>query len=783
MNNIFIALGGAGCKVVSDVQNKLNQYCKDNQQKGQSLYIYIDTDEETLNKLEDDEETLKIDLGTYQMQSLNSVMNKSNVDRHFDFSGITIPNTILKDGAKAERQFARAVFNNGPYIRTIQDKFTWILESDKSSNPWDNMNVWVVTGSVGGTGSGIMLDVLYALYRKYNSYNIGNFRVNSIVLLPQMFYSLIGDQNLVKRYKRNGFAFLQELNAFVRYGANSSNSDVFHSFCPYMYDASGIHTNWQPLSTCYLVDDVSQRSKFTMDQIHSNIALFLFSIAITKQNNINDKSLQDSIFTNYRLNFNKEYIDFFSSFGICSIESAFQYYSVYAKTQVAINLLRNILGTGTSIRNEIINYINKSVEKFQFFNDIQTVLKTETNWLFSEKKALKVIAQQVDFSNFKPLLLSDEKHIEFMERIDYYRGNLYRFVEHLKIELLELCQRLLSNDYGLNELLNDLTVADDLVYASYFNLRQTIVDDDIDYLGVMENRSNMYIYYMLAVGDPVMNNRGILDEIITYYRCVDKDFKVLLHKYNHDDLITTLDRIRHSQMTEVLPDFDSIMPDLDINQGVFAGLLGECGFDYGILSNDFLSKVDSLIEFKENVQMSHLPINRIMGLMDKFVSDILVNSNGFNQFRHKSMEQLIAENPDSFDSIASKFRNHEDVFISENNPNDCDTINQCYYLGDFSNPALLDILGIANNDLRNAIIDSHSFKDRIIKIVIRKHISIDDYHYFQELKNEYESGFAKLWQKGKKIATPFIHRDFCNDDFNGDVYSVLLKTLDCLNTH
>ena len=99
------------------------------------------------------------------------------------------------------------------------------------------------------------------------------------------------------------------------------------------------------------------------------------------------------------------------------------------------------------------------------------------------------------------------------------------------------------------------------------------------------------------------------------------------------------------------------------------------------------------------------------------------------------------------------------------------------YIGHFlGNTSFLSRIGCSNN-MNQIFIDDPFFRDRIIKVVFKKGISISDYFRFDEMKKEFNASFTEPKQKDPNhpVLSPFIHKDFCGENFDGDVYSVLMK--------
>ena len=120
----------------------------------------------------------------------------------------------------------------------------------------DGINVHIIFGMAGGTGSGICLDTAYLVQKVLKDLGIvGSHQIIGYGILPQAFKDLTGANALA-----NGYAILKELNYFsYQYAPNNPLASVFGEptwDADYLRDTvNRVHfTKRPPFDFCYLLD-------------------------------------------------------------------------------------------------------------------------------------------------------------------------------------------------------------------------------------------------------------------------------------------------------------------------------------------------------------------------------------------------------------------------------------------------------------------------------------------------------------------------------------------------
>lgn len=132
--------------------------------------------------------------------------------------------TIGRDGAKGNRQIGRLMFSNAyTDVRMLLfDKMQDVYDRTDSGT----VDVIIVTGVSGGTGSGILSDVAYNIraYGKAKKWN--NLRVGGCLLMPDVLFghkAVYDDTELVSRLNANGCATMKEVDYYMKLSEKDDN--------------------------------------------------------------------------------------------------------------------------------------------------------------------------------------------------------------------------------------------------------------------------------------------------------------------------------------------------------------------------------------------------------------------------------------------------------------------------------------------------------------------------------------------------------------------------------
>lgn len=254
---LIISYGGTGRDALIKIRDTLKTYLSDADYKKYVRILAIDSDL-TAQYKDNDEKGDKI-FPDNEFFHLAAPGARSALDTDKDLIGRWInpvlPNLIKNDnkyldgkGASATRQVGRLTLYPSETNNRVRMKVNALLGELTDGNN-KNLNVIIVTGISGGTGSGTVIDLTYlirdCLKAKFANYK-QRVKVSGMVLLPPT--GTDSETDMVKRGNRNGYAALKEINHFMTLGLrNDKYSRTYQG-------NNTIISNDNIFDTCYLID-------------------------------------------------------------------------------------------------------------------------------------------------------------------------------------------------------------------------------------------------------------------------------------------------------------------------------------------------------------------------------------------------------------------------------------------------------------------------------------------------------------------------------------------------
>ena len=244
---IFIGIGGSGVKSLARLKAKIYESYTDKEDfNKENSFIFIDTDLNDIKKIQADSDLIRmyggrpiIDLNEFiPIGSTNPYNVRQNAITNKDKSGshlktwmilqgegrYTPLQTSLTDGAGAMRMDGRTTifkFAEGHIIPAIEraiQKMKTVrpdlegLDTKDVANATISPNLWLISGSNGGTGSSMTLDILFIMDRLYQKSFQAAPTIRLALLTPQPYVNMIQNRDLAQ-YPLNSFSFMWELNA------------------------------------------------------------------------------------------------------------------------------------------------------------------------------------------------------------------------------------------------------------------------------------------------------------------------------------------------------------------------------------------------------------------------------------------------------------------------------------------------------------------------------------------------------------------------------------------
>lgn len=307
--HIFIGLGGAGVNTVSQIKYKIYQKQQTGSGKKSRLdamnetyrFLFIDTDARDLEsynkKYADtfengrvkfiDPQTDLVSLSKGNPQQIYNeaaanptpLINQRILEACSPELAARIPDQPLKFGAGAFRMKSRISFARS--LSEFQQKLQAHIEALNSvKNTGGDENTifyWVVCSTNGGTGSGIINDVLYYVNMQHKR-SIGDGDPH-LVLTQYMPKFYIDKNSTEEKYSLNAFAVFTEIEAFKALSMDEKRNKVFHRLAfSKDYNLINSEVRYDPFYYLIPIDCQTDNGTNIGDGMYSNTAEMLYYI-------------------------------------------------------------------------------------------------------------------------------------------------------------------------------------------------------------------------------------------------------------------------------------------------------------------------------------------------------------------------------------------------------------------------------------------------------------------------------------------------------------------------
>ena len=302
---LFIGVGGIGSRIIKGVAER----CV-NDDKSNLRFVSMDTDVNDLSRLEDGAVITAI-----QTSSTRSIKDYLNFDadakKNWFPENRILDYKTVSEGAGQVRAISRLALNATIRQGNINKLYTSIDELFLKDGSDKNQAIKVVIASslTGGTGSGIALPI-GMLVRNYLSTNYPESAaiIRGFFIMPGVMDTVITTESERLSQRRNGYAALKEINAFMMKGSGFFDSEPVLK----RYQTMGIKVpttagedeilDCLPFDFCFLLDriDEKQRSMQTLQQYEAFAAQSIYEQNVGPMNG-SASSKEDNIV--------KEFID------------------------------------------------------------------------------------------------------------------------------------------------------------------------------------------------------------------------------------------------------------------------------------------------------------------------------------------------------------------------------------------------------------------------------------------------------------------------------------------
>lgn len=306
--HIFIGIGGAGVSTVSLIKQKVYERYQENGSKTRAdqmnekyRFLFIDTDPRDCNKANErnreiyeggrvpfiNPQTELVSLAQGNAHAIyeeakqfpTSMVNQRILEACTEELAAMIPDQPLALGAGAFRMKSRISFARS--MSEFQQKLQAHIEDLNSVKltGGDDTRImyWLVSSGIGGTGSGIVNDVLYYINMQHQrSIGDGDPHLVFTMYMPKFY---IDKNSTEEKYSANAFALMSEIEAIKAMSMDPKRNTLYHRLA-FIKDYNLINSQqrYDPFYYMIPIDCQTDKGANIGSAMYSNTAEMLFYI-------------------------------------------------------------------------------------------------------------------------------------------------------------------------------------------------------------------------------------------------------------------------------------------------------------------------------------------------------------------------------------------------------------------------------------------------------------------------------------------------------------------------
>ena len=777
MKTLYVGIGGNGVKTLAAIKRKMDSYVQFKLASGNPVnnndeFLFVDTDTKDIQEipnvnLTNDFVSLNTTPATqFSYENSNACDDADRFFEWYDPTKTGLSANPLNTGAGAIRMDGRLGLyaNRRDFMGKVNAKMTNLMAAAGDANlralP---MNVYVFSGTSGGTGSGILLDVLMTIDKIYTGI-VGNPNTTPSVTLflfgPDQTYTIETDADAAKKKARNGAACLYELDAFklVTIKNPLGSHKIFNCFSGWVNGLQLTSPFHFPKYVYYLDNTLAATGLATAQTVsykvmHDLAADFVFNMEVGKLNKFNEYRSTANVIGISQLdsllvNGNQNDIDangfckMFSTFAPLSVCFPKELFSRYCSTRFNVECFRALRGSET---------VGNLAAKKKAFKDAldtrMTVLEESIKGIFdSGEKTRKTVAKGICVNETEHRVMYDNEQAPAFYRtmapvVNQAKNDIKDWIYRHFAEMLQT--------EGVAGVIETVMECDAMLTALSTSLKGQV--KDIPQPGWLQTDANYFnevwecikklieieVYDYCSLG-----NNGVLDHVTENLDAL----RIAFRKNTEDCLkdqgayIGSLNAEINNPMRQYLPQLDSIVSDNVFVEGNEFERTYNAAF-----TEDYINTVRQAIfadgQIKDEILniVSFLDQNRANGVvvsMSKMVNDLFsrkfAEDQGIQTYAQteilNKLTQLYNNNDHSYQNL---LRGHVGALFPTNDAVLNAHGHMVMVLGNFQNNATLMGQYLPANGGIPPIDDAY-FADRVVSFYVTNGLSINEINSLKE---------------------------------------------------
>lgn len=307
--HIFIGIGGAGVSTVSKIKQKLymNRFSaagsksRADQMNEKYRFLFIDTDPRDINKANEENRTIYesgrvpfinpqtelVSLSQGNAHAIyeeakqfpNSMINQRILEACTDELAAKIPDQPLALGAGAFRMKSRISFarSMSEFQQKLQAHIEDLNNVKLTGGEETRIMYWLVSSGIGGTGSGILNDVLYYINMQHQrSIGDGDPHLVFTMYMPKFY---IDKNSTEEKYSANAFALMSEIEAFKAMSQDPKRNTLYHRLALVKdYNLINSSNRYDPFYYMIPIDCQTDKGANIGSAMYNNTAELLYRI-------------------------------------------------------------------------------------------------------------------------------------------------------------------------------------------------------------------------------------------------------------------------------------------------------------------------------------------------------------------------------------------------------------------------------------------------------------------------------------------------------------------------
>lgn len=596
MKTLYIGIGGNGVKTLAAIKRKMESYEQFRRANGDQVinndeFLFLDTDTKDILgipgvDLEKDFVSLDITPATqYDWEKDHSSADATRFFEWYDGKKTGTSPHPLSSGAGAIRMDGRLGLyaNRVKFMKFVYDKLDVLNTATRDQN----LNtlpicIYVFSGTSGGTGSGILLDVLMTIDKKYTEIIQDPNKAPSTTLFlfgPNQTFTIERDGTIKTKKACNGAAFLFELDAIKRCTVknNLGSHKIFNRFSGWVNDLELTRPFHFPKYVYYLdntltATGLTQTQTVSYDVMHDLAADFVFNLEVGKSNkyyelaNNNDISgigALDSILVNGDQNGTDAngFFNMFNTFAPLTVCFPKELFSLYCSTRFNVECFKVLRG------NEIVGDID--IQKADFKNKLEkhiNDLKKGIGEIFnSAEKSKKTVAAGISVNQTeRRIMYEDAAAPEFYRNMAPAFNNAKEIIKNF---IYEYFANKLQTE-GVGGVIEIVSACDGMLTTSSTNRKNEVIEipqpkfmqRDAGYFKevweCIEKLIEIEIFDYCSLG-----NEGVLDQVTKNLEALRGAFrsKMLEVIKEQGEFIGTLNAENSNPLRQYIPRPDTIV--------------------------------------------------------------------------------------------------------------------------------------------------------------------------------------------------------------------------------